>query len=146
MALTVSFKFDTSTADLAVDYTANPDIAGGTVTIAPGTTEVTITVTPIDDTLVDDGETVAIVLVDGADYDLGTPTTATVTISDDDIPTTVTDVTADGTPLPGAVLTSAPSSVVVTFSEDMVPATVTTDVFRLVSSGGVWGRALRRRR
>ncbi len=54
----------------------------------------------------------------------------------DVIPPTVTDITADATPLPGAILTSAPSAIVVTFSEDIDPGTVSVDTFRLVRSGG----------
>ncbi len=54
----------------------------------------------------------------------------------DTTPPTVTDITADGTPLPDAILTSEPPSIVVTFSEDIDAATVSVDTFRLVRSGG----------
>ena len=44
----------------------------------------------------------------------------------DTTPPTVTGVTADGTDLPGATLTSAPTSIVVTYSEAISATTVDT--------------------
>jgi Ca2+-binding RTX toxin-like protein len=54
------------------------------ITIAVGDDSATIDITPIDDNLVEGNETVLLTLVDGTSYDLGTTTSATVTIADND--------------------------------------------------------------
>jgi hypothetical protein len=54
------------------------------VTIPAGQASATITVTPVNDALVEGPETVILTLVDGASYDLGVDTTATVTILSDE--------------------------------------------------------------
>ncbi|MBD3886307.1 cadherin-like domain-containing protein [Phormidium tenue FACHB-886] len=86
-----------TTADLPVNYTAatgadqttngtdyTPNLTG-TATIAAGQSFVDITITPVDDTEVEGNETVILTLVDAAEYDLETASTATVTIADNDI-------------------------------------------------------------
>ncbi|MUG95831.1 hypothetical protein F7734_27120 [Scytonema sp. UIC 10036] len=57
----------------------------GTATILAGASSVDITITPVDDALVEGNETVTLTLVDTADYDLGATSTATVTIADNDV-------------------------------------------------------------
>jgi hypothetical protein len=56
----------------------------GSVTIPAGQTSATITVTPIDDALVEGDETAVIQLQANAAYTLGTPNSATVTLADND--------------------------------------------------------------
>ncbi len=68
------------TATNGTDYTEIP----ATVTIPAGAASATIEVKPIDDTLVEGNETVRLTLVDGTSYDLGTTTSATVTIADNE--------------------------------------------------------------
>jgi predicted extracellular nuclease len=80
-ALTVSYTIG-GTATNGTDYTPN---LTGTAVIAAGETSVDITITPVDDALVDGSETVVLTLVDGADYGLGTSPSATVTIGDNDV-------------------------------------------------------------
>jgi uncharacterized protein YjiK len=70
------------------DYTP---ALGTTATIAPGQSFVDIPVTPIDDGLFEGAETVTLTVFDTGSYDAGTPTTATVTIADNDPPNTSID-------------------------------------------------------
>jgi len=80
-------------ASLNVSYTVagqatsndyNPALTG-VATIAPGQSFLDVTITPVDDSVVEASETVTLNLVDTADYDLGATNTATVTIADNDI-------------------------------------------------------------
>ena len=70
------------TAASGVDYVAIP----ATAVIPAGQSSVNVTVTPIVDSLVEGGETVVLTLLDGANYDLGQATSATVTIVDAALP------------------------------------------------------------
>ncbi|MEP2238313.1 MAG: Calx-beta domain-containing protein [Maribacter sp.] len=80
------------TADEGDDFTA----LSGTVTIEEGESTGTITLTPINDTDIETNETVILTLVDGPDYTVGGPDSATVVIVSDD--TNVAQITAsDGT-------------------------------------------------
>ena len=66
------------------DFTPTPALSG-TVTIASGAADATITITPAEDSDVEGDETVIVTLTDTADYDLGATTEATVTIADNDV-------------------------------------------------------------
>jgi predicted extracellular nuclease len=90
------------------DYT--PALSG-TATIAAGQPAVDVTITPVDDGVVEDSETVVLTLVDTVDYDLGASTTATVKIGDD-APTVVSTV-----PASGASNVAVDQNITVTFSE-----------------------------
>jgi serine protease len=79
--LTVYYSVGGS-ASSGVDYVALP----GSVTIPVGAATATVTVTPIDDTEFDPGETVTLTVSSNAAYDVGSPASATVTIVDDDPP------------------------------------------------------------
>jgi hypothetical protein len=70
------------TASVGSDYI----MLSGSVTIPAGAISATITITPIDDLLLEQAETVEALLVSGANYSIGTPSSATVTIADDDLP------------------------------------------------------------
>jgi hypothetical protein len=78
------------TATSGSDYTA----IGTTVTFGAGSATTTKTVSVINDSVVEANETVVVTLVDGAAYNLGSPSAATVTIRDDD-PPSITVVAAD---------------------------------------------------
>ena len=82
--VTVSYTLD-GTATAGVDYT---DGGSGTVTFAAGDTERTISLATVDDDADETDETVEVTLTDADDaaYDLGTPSTATGTIQDNDLP------------------------------------------------------------
>ncbi|MCX8097609.1 MAG: ExeM/NucH family extracellular endonuclease [Casimicrobiaceae bacterium] len=63
---------------------------GSTITIAANATSATCTVTPTDNALVDGPVTVTVALAAGSGYTLGTPNSASATITDDEGPQTVT--------------------------------------------------------
>ena len=79
-ALTVSFAL-TGTATRAVDYSVS---GGNSVTILAGQSSAKITVTVIDDTIVEPTETVICTLTVSANYTLGSPSSDTVNIADND--------------------------------------------------------------
>ena len=81
-ALIVSYTVG-GTALAGSDYTA----LTGTVTIPVGAKTAVIIVTPIDDTLLEPAETVLVTLSADPAYVVGSATTATVTITDNDRPT-----------------------------------------------------------
>ena len=78
-ALTVNYTVS-GTATAGSDYTS----LGTSVNIAAGATSATLTVTPVDDTLVEADETVTLTLVTGTGYTVGIPDSATVTLRSDD--------------------------------------------------------------
>ncbi|WP_354613395.1 Calx-beta domain-containing protein, partial [Sediminicola arcticus] len=81
-AIVVNYAISTggSNATNTTDYTT----LGTSVSIADGQQTNTIPVTPVDDALVEGNETVILTLASGTGYALGTPNTATVTITDND--------------------------------------------------------------
>lgn len=79
---TVYFAMSGS-AEAGVDYAST----GAQVTIAAGAATAMVTVTPVDDASHEGDESVVLTLVAAAGYAVGTPSTATVTIQDDDPPT-----------------------------------------------------------
>ena len=79
------------TATLTADYTLTA--SGGTLaanfltlTFAPGQSSATITVKPVDDTIIEPAETVILSLAGGTNYTVGASTFATGTIADNDTP------------------------------------------------------------
>jgi hypothetical protein len=76
-------------ASAGLDYAA----VGATTTIPAGQASVTVTIAPIDDAAAEGAETVLLTVTDTADYDVGTPATATVTILDDDLSTVTVQAT-----------------------------------------------------
>jgi Calx-beta domain-containing protein len=89
-SLVVSYTV-TGTATTGSDYTA----LSGSVTILAGASTARITVTPTDDTTVESSETVLVTLRDSVRYTIGTPSNATVIITDDDVLPTVTVAATD---------------------------------------------------
>ena len=88
---TVTRTGDTAAA-LTVQYTRGGSATNGSdyanlatsVTIPAGAASAVITVTPVDDAVVEAAETVVLTLAGDASYVLGSPSTATVTIADND--------------------------------------------------------------
>ncbi|MEO7298211.1 MAG: Calx-beta domain-containing protein [Verrucomicrobiota bacterium] len=78
-------------ASNGVDYVNLP----GSVTLLAGAFSTNLTVTPIDDLLVEGDETVVLTLATNAAYTVGAPSSATVTIADDDGPSTITITATD---------------------------------------------------
>jgi hypothetical protein len=95
-ALTVNFSvaLGGSNAVFPVDYTESgaatfaPPV--GTVTFTAGSSTATVTVDPTPDSLVEPDETVIFTLTSGAGYNVGSPSSATGTITNDDADVTVT--------------------------------------------------------
>ena len=85
--VTVDYATADGTAKAGEDYTAT----SGTLTFAPGETKKTVSVTIIDDTIEDSGETFRLVLSDPSGGQLG-DTEATGTIFNTDPPSTPTSV------------------------------------------------------
>lgn len=78
------------TATAGSDYTT----LSGSVLILSGQSSATITVTPIDDSVIGEGdETVVATLTANAAYTVGSPSSATVTITDNDLATVTIDAT-----------------------------------------------------
>ncbi|MBD2100137.1 Calx-beta domain-containing protein [Leptolyngbya sp. FACHB-261] len=83
-----------ATEDLTIGYvvtgTAQPGAdyqpLSGSVTIAKGQTQTKVLVNPIDDPLIEATETVIATLQPGTGYQMGSNSTATVTIADNDLP------------------------------------------------------------
>ncbi len=78
-ALAVSYVIS-GTATNGSDYTSLP----ASVTIPAGQSTATVTVNPIDDTLVEGSESVTLQIASSAGYTIATPTSATVNIADND--------------------------------------------------------------
>jgi subtilisin family serine protease/subtilase family serine protease len=79
--LTVRYTV-TGTAVAGSDYVT----LSGAATIQPGSSAATIVVTPIDDQLSENDETVVLTISADAAYSVGAPNSATVTIISDDVP------------------------------------------------------------
>ncbi len=93
-ALTYTFtRSGDATEALSVSYTVGGTATqgtdfptqSGTVTIAANQTTATVTIDPTDDTDVEPDETIILTVTDGANYNLGTPNSATGTIINDDV-------------------------------------------------------------
>ena len=109
-ALAVSLSMS-GTATNGTDYQTIPS----SVTIPAGAASTTVTVTPIDDAVVDPGETVIATLQPSAGYEIGTSGSATVTITDNDVISSVTITASDASAAeagadPGAFLVSRTGS------------------------------------
>ncbi|MCM3901685.1 MAG: PKD domain-containing protein [Pyrinomonadaceae bacterium] len=87
-ALTVAYAVG-GTATNGTDYTLIPT----SVTIPAGSPTAVITITPVDDNVLEDSESIVLTLLEGDDYDVGTEGTATVTIADNDPPAVSIDAT-----------------------------------------------------
>ncbi|MEO5716923.1 MAG: SdiA-regulated domain-containing protein [Luteolibacter sp.] len=82
-AMTVVYSIASGSGQAtSADYT--PALASP-ATIPAGESFVDITITPVDDSEVEGGETVTLNLGDTGSYDVGTPASATVTIIDNDV-------------------------------------------------------------
>lgn len=80
-ALTVQYGVN-GKAVAGADYIA----LSGTITIPAGASTALITVTPLDDALVESNETVVVTLLPGPGHNVGTASVATVKIASDDAP------------------------------------------------------------
>jgi Ca2+-binding RTX toxin-like protein len=82
--LTVNYGI-TGTAD-ATDYTGATPGTGKTITFAANSATATLTIDPTADTTIEANDTVALTLVTGTGYTIGTTAAVTGTIANDDLP------------------------------------------------------------
>jgi hypothetical protein len=83
--------------DYAVTVTGGTLSADGlTLTLAAGATSATVKVTPVDDAAVESAETVSLTLAGGAGYTLGSPSSASGSIADNDVNAVETVAATDG--------------------------------------------------
>jgi hypothetical protein len=137
------------TATYGSDYTVSA--SGGTlapdrstITIPDGLASVTIIITPIDDTAAEPAETLTLTLATGTGYTTIEPTSGTVAIADDDLPTGPTISIADLTVTESdkgtksykiAVTLSAASTSPITVSFATVAGTATASADFTATSG-----------
>jgi len=88
-ALTVYYTMS-GTATSGSDYSA----LSGSVVIASGQSSATVTLTPIDDTVVESTETAILTVSANASYTIGSPSNATVNITNNDAVRPIVSVTA----------------------------------------------------
>ena len=82
-SMTVLFSIATGSGQaVSDDYTP---ALGTTATIPAGASFLDVTITPVDDSSIEGSETLTLTLGDTGSYDVGSPSTATVTITDNDI-------------------------------------------------------------
>ena len=110
-ASTVAYATQNGTATAGSDY----NTATGTLAFAAGETSKTFSITLLNDTLVENNETVSLSLTSPSGATLGTPATAVLTITSEDTPPTTTEpvayfsfdegtgTTADGGRLDGTI-------------------------------------------
>src|SRR5438067_3011418 len=116
-SLTVNYTLG-GTAANGADYNA----LSGAVTIPAGAASATVTITPVDDALVEGSETVVLSVAANAAYTVGSPASATVTITDNDSAPTA-DTTA-----PTVSLTAPANGATVSGSSVMVSANASDNV------------------
>jgi hypothetical protein len=129
-ALTVNFSIAVggNNATFPVDYTQSgastfaPPV--GTVAFAPGNSTATVTVDPTADSIVEPDETVIFTVTSGTGYNVGSPSSATGTITNDDADVSVTVA-------PSSVTEDGPTNLVYTFTRTgftLLPVTVNFSV------------------
>jgi uncharacterized protein YjiK/phosphodiesterase/alkaline phosphatase D-like protein/2',3'-cyclic-nucleotide 2'-phosphodiesterase (5'-nucleotidase family) len=134
-ALSVSYTLTTGAGQaVAADYT--PALTG-TATIAATQSFVDVTITPVDDFVLEGGETVALTLTDTVDYDLGATTTASVTITDDETNIDLSRYVRVGRyDLPEPTRTTPPSGNLLGQEASGVAYNWDTDTLFIVGDGG----------
>lgn len=93
------------TATLGVDYTVSGtglSADGRSLTLAAGVDSAVVTVTPVDDTLVEPTESVVLTVLSGTGYELGAQTSVSGTIADNDVAPALPTVTIVATDPTGA--------------------------------------------
>jgi hypothetical protein len=124
-SLTVNFSvggtatFGASPNDYTQTGAATFTTSSGTVTFAPGNSTATVTVNPETDTTVEPDETVDLTLTAGSGYNVGSPSSASGTILNDD-----TDVSVAVSP--AAVPEDGPTNLTYTFTRNGVTSNALT--------------------
>jgi hypothetical protein len=113
--LTVNFTIG-GTATNGGDYST----ISTPVTIDAGSSSTTVTITPIDDSTNEPTETVILTITSGSGYDIGTPSSATVTITSNDV-NSPPSITA-GTQVTRSMGGVATTAVIATVTDTETPA------------------------
>jgi uncharacterized protein YjiK len=134
-ALTVNYIVATGSGQAtSADYT--PALTG-VVTIPAGQSFVDLIITPVDDALFEGPETLTVTLSDTGSYDVGTPSTAMITIADNDTPgaTTITVAASPAIlwPADGKLVSVTISGAITNASSAIDPGTA---AFRVVDQYG----------
>ena len=95
--LVVNYSLTGSSSN-GVDYTA----LSGSVTILAGRPSASVTISPVNDTVVEGDETVVVFVLSSAAYNVGNPGTATVVIQDNEISTVTLSASDAAASEPGA--------------------------------------------
>jgi hypothetical protein len=85
LAVNITWTGTASAADYTITV-AGGSLSGSVLTIAAGSSSATVTVTPVNDTLVEGSETVILTVASGGTYTVGSPSNQTGTIADNDGP------------------------------------------------------------
>lgn len=126
--VTVHYATSDGTATAPDDYTA----ASGTLTFNPGETSKTFTVTIIDDGLAEGDETVNLALSNPTNAELGAPSTAVLTIVDNDVAPQVVSTS----PEINATDVPVDANITAAFNKDIDPTTINTNTFLLEDAAG----------
>ena len=134
--LTVNFA--ASGTAVAADYTATSsgtlNFGGGTVVFPSGSATVTVTLTPVDDRLVEGNETATLTMASGTGYDLaGSPATGTITDNDT---ATVSFALATSTALESAVTQNVGVTLTLNTSGTGTPGLGSNFMANLTATGG----------
>lgn len=134
-AVTVNYTIATGAGQAtSADYT--PALTG-TATIAAGQAFADVTITPVDDVLLEGDETVTLTLASSANYDLGGTVTATVTIIDNETSIDLSKYVRVGRyDLPEPTRTTAPSGSLLAQEASAVTYNWDTNTLFIVGDGG----------
>ena len=134
-ALSVSYTVTSGVGQaVSTDYT--PTLSG-TAMIAASESFVDITLTPVDDFVLEGSETVVLTITDTVDYDLGATTSASITITDDETNIDLSRYVRVGRyDLPEPTRTTAPSGNLLGQESSGVAYNWDTDTLFVVGDGG----------
>jgi len=137
---------DSLTASYAIGGTASANdytpALTGSVSFSAGAASSTITITPIDDTLDEPTETLVLALSLDAGYTIGTPASATVSITDNDLPAVSVQATDPGAsetgPDPGTFTITRVGDLAVALTVNYTfGGTASTDDYTATPSGSI---------
>jgi serralysin len=135
-ALTVNYSI-TGTAD-ATDYTGATPGTGKTIAFTAGSATATLTIDPTADALVELDETVILTLATGTDYTIGTTSSITGTITNDDYNGSPTDLNLSN----NAIAENQPIGTAIDTLTTTAPDTSNTFTYSLVTGTGDTDNAL----
>jgi hypothetical protein len=130
-------------ATLGTDYTVSVtggdwEAATGTLTLHNGVASATLTIAPVDDTLVEASESILLTAVATPTYQLGAPASATVTLADNDAASIPSLSVSDASIIEGRAGRTSKATVTISLSAaSAVPVTVQLRTVDGTATGGV---------